>query len=313
MDPFKDLDACLEVLHKNNSAVPNGWEAYTGDSPTLSKMIQKKERIQEHSCLKTRCKDRGNIVEVDKKTYKCMVSNQIHECHADESSCKYVLENESKQTYCYISKKLIGFAHSCIENGCRAKGLIIQLSGDTFKCLLSGFTHTCTPQGTCKYRLPSNSEGMSICYVSGFAIQSKFTVKGRETELSDSNDDPDDMIIEDDSAKMSIEDDTHTNTSIGEEDDTRKKKTKVKKKGIKTIDQEKRVKKKKGAFGDINTMRHTFRNIIYDVMYNTKECIHVDNSNSKRAESAAGDCIYRYGRQSIKETKIRPSFGEEVR
>jgi len=138
--------------------------------------------------------------------------------------------------------------------------------------------------------------------------------------------------MEEDNVKMNIEEDIQANSSIGtEENDSHqevkqiskqdnnntkpKTKYKPKKKGIKTEnknkDKDEKRGKKKGPFKDVNTMRHTFKNIIYDVLYNVKERTLVDKSNIKKAEDAASDCIFKYRRKCITQTNERPNFWED--
>lgn len=316
-DPFNQLDECLKQMQKSNSSIPTGWESYIKKSDTLAKAISNSKI--DHSCLSNKCQEKGNIIKVDKDTYKCMNSGEIHVCYSDESSCKYITKTETRQTHCYISKSLIGFAHSCIENGCKSKRLIVHISENSFKCLLSGMIHTCSPQNGCKYRLPPNSEGVSVCYLSGFVIP----IMTYEKELSKMNADSDDMQ-EDDSTKMSIEEENENNASAetgtwlgstSEENgygnglrNGKKKKKGLKKKGLKTADKDKDMKKKKkNVFGDVNTMKYAFESIISDILYNTKERSLIDALNIKQAEEVASRLVFQYRRKCIK-TRERPNF-----
>lgn len=237
------------------------------------------------------------------------------------------------------------FDHSCIDSNCKKNGNITQIDKNTFVCKISGYTHVCNPNKTCKYVDILGIERNKICYMSGFEIgikykhsfyNEKYDDYDIETYINDDNEDyeQNDPSNYHDQLAMDIEQNEENENNNNNDESAksikktelyynntekpRKRKKRIKnipvgrKKGENSIDKientEKRGQKKTIKSADV-TFIYKIQNIINDILYNETERERINLKNAEQIEIDAEDEVFKYYKICRKQKSL-PSIWE---
>lgn len=160
LDPIKLLEDCLTFCVENGISIDKECDEYAKRVAPINST---------HSCLKSRCVDRGNIIQRATDIFYCKISKSTHKC-TGETPCALAVPDRTQTLFCPISKKKFGLRHSCTASHCHDYGYIEQKGSYKFRCKLSSIEHECNANMNCYIYGVDTLNGTSTCYMSGFVI-----------------------------------------------------------------------------------------------------------------------------------------------